>query len=407
MTRTTLSALSLASALTLSLAAYAAPADFSITLTGQAMLRADLRAVSPATVAAMAPLITGDVRFTDFEATVGAPGDAKAAGRNVSPPAALDALHAMGFNLVALATNHAFDNGAAGILHTLAQADKLGLAHAGTGATLDRAAAAGLLRTSKGTVALVAMASGLMAEGAMAGNGTPGVNELRIEAGGKVNQAANRDDFPPGIVNAPNAGDSARILGAIAAARKTADFVIVYHHNHVFGHLPFRTLFAEELPERLAPPDWVRAWAHAEVDAGADMVVMHGAPLLHGVEIYKGKPVFYDLGNFIFNYPTTEAQAYLDEPIVWESVVAHANFQGRTLTSLSFQPIAMNKIGEGQPDLKDGLANTLYLQTRGLPKPVTGKQAGFILERLAEASKPFGTTITVNGDTAVWKIAAP
>ncbi len=32
---------------------------------------------------------------------------------------------------------------------------------------------------------------------------------------------------------------------------------------------------------------------------------------------------------------------------------------------------------------------------------------GPALERLAEASKPFGTTITVNGDTAVWKIAAP
>ena len=47
---------------------------------------------------------------------------------------------------------------------------------------------------------------------------------------------------------------------------------------------------AEELPERLVPPSWLTAWAKAEVDAGADVVVMHGAPLLHGVEIYKGRP---------------------------------------------------------------------------------------------------------------------
>ena len=43
----------------------------------------------------------------------------------------------------------------------------------------------------------------------------------------------------------------------------------------------------EELPERLGPPEWLKKWTHAEIDAGADIVVMHGAPLLHGVEIYK------------------------------------------------------------------------------------------------------------------------
>jgi hypothetical protein len=54
-------------------AARAAEPTLSITLAGQAMLRADLRVVSPATMAAVAPLMTGDVRFTNFEATVGQP----------------------------------------------------------------------------------------------------------------------------------------------------------------------------------------------------------------------------------------------------------------------------------------------------------------------------------------------
>ena len=56
-----------------------------------------------------------------------------------------------------------------------------------------------------------------------------------------------------------------------------ADLVVVYQHNHVFG-ITFGTIMAEELPERLVPPSWLKAWAKAEVDAGADIVVMHGAP---------------------------------------------------------------------------------------------------------------------------------
>jgi Bacterial capsule synthesis protein PGA_cap len=59
--------------------------------------------------------------------------------------------------------------------------------------------------------------------------------------------------------------------------------------------------------------DWLRKWTHAEVDAGADIIVMHGAPLLHGVEIYHGRPIFYDLGNFIYNVPPVLTA--IDEPM--------------------------------------------------------------------------------------------
>ena len=57
----------------------------------------------------------------------------------------------------------------------------------------------------------------------------------------------------------------------------------MYQHNHVFGNEAFSTLFTEGMPQRLAPDPWLQRWTHAEIDAGADIVVMHGAPLLHGV----------------------------------------------------------------------------------------------------------------------------
>jgi hypothetical protein len=46
---------------------------------------------------------------------------------------------------------------------------------------------------------------------------------------------------------------------------------VVYQHNHVYDK-PFMTMFAEELPERLAPPIDQR-WAHAEIDAGANIIM--------------------------------------------------------------------------------------------------------------------------------------
>jgi hypothetical protein len=252
----------------------------------------------------------------------------------------------------------------------------------------------------------VAIASGLIAPGGNATADRPGVNELRIEAGGKPNEAT--DDLPGAGPNAPNAEDAQRILQSIRDARQHADYVIVYEHNHVFSNHSFTTVFTEGLPERLAPNDWLKKWVHAEIDAGADIVVMHGAPLLHGVEIYKGRPIFYDLGNFIYNLPP--AITYIDEPINWESAVATVQFSnssaGKNLQSITFRPVALNNIGEGQPDVHSQYTNNQFLQTRGLPMPVTGDRARYILQRLADASKPFGTFFEMKGDTAEIKLKA-
>jgi hypothetical protein len=85
-------------------------------------------------------------------------------------------------------------------------------------------------------------------------------------------------------------------------------------------------------------------------------------------------------------------------------VVAYVEFQGKTLQSITFRPIVQNKIGEGQPDVHDEHTNNLFLQTRGLPSPATGEQARYILERLANLSRPFGTEVDVKGDTAEIKL---
>ena len=374
--------------------------SFSITLAGQSMIRSDFRVHAPDELAKVAPLLKGDVVFTNFESTVIEPGQSVRDGRFLTPPEALDALKALGFNLVALADNHAYDLKVSGIQNTLREVKSRNLAHAGIGDTLDEAAAPGYLQTPNGTVALVAMASGLIDEGGHAQADHPGVNELRIEAGGKPNESTT--ELPAGSQNEPNAEDKQRILQSIREARQHADLVVVYEHNHVFLNRPFAAILNEELPERLQPADWLRKWTHEEIDAGADIIAMHGVPLVHGVEIYRGRPIFFDLGNFIFNAPPSDIQ--LDEPINWESVVAHVEFRGKNLESVTFQPIVMNKVGQGQPDMQDEHDNNLFLQTRGLPTPATGDRARYILRRLADSSRAFGTEVDLTGDSAEIKL---
>ena len=60
----------------------------------------------------------------------------------------------------------------------------------------------------------------------------------------------------------------------------------------------------------------------------------------------------------------------------------------------------MNYIGEGQPEMHDQYVSNQYIQTRGLPAPATGARAGYILERIADLSKPFGTKLEIKGETA-------
>jgi len=126
--------------------------------------------------------------------------------------------------------------------------------------------------------------------------------------------------------------------------------------------------------------------------------VMQGAPLLHGIEIYKGRPIFYDLGNFIFNAPPT--MWTLQEPLVFETVVPTVEFQGKRLQSIRLRPVVLNFLGKGQPNTTDPYANNEYLDTRGLPAPAKGEQATYILQHVAEMSRAFGTTVEVDGESA-------
>ena len=108
-------------------------------------------------------------------------------------------------------------------------------------------------------------------------------------------------------------------------ARRHADLVIVYQHNHVFSNHSFSTIFTEGMANGWRPT------VAAKVDAPADRCgsghrrdARRAAAARRGD--YRGRPIFYDLGNLIYNAPPT--LTYIDEPMAWESMVAYVEFEG-------------------------------------------------------------------------------
>lgn len=348
------------------LAGAAAAEPLRLGLTGQALIQHDLRETAPAKWAALGAALRGaDVVFTDLETVIDV-GRGRATRDTVffhaAKPAVLDCLKEAGFNLLALGNNHSWDLGPEGVLATIKEVTARGFVHAGTGPDLATASAPAVLATPRGRVALVAFASGKIAEGGAATAERAGVNEVRLGADGEI-----------------DAADAARVFASIRTAARLADLVIVYQHDHYWE------------PDNRLTPAWKQRFARACIDAGGGVFVSHGAPLLHGIELYRGRPIFYDLGGLVFH--TITAPGYY-RPEVWESVLADAEFTQGRLTALRLRPVVLNEHGVGEPPQPH------FYATRGVPSLAAGAAARAILERVARLSAPYGTKITLQDDAS-------
>jgi len=268
----------------------------------------------------------------------------------------------MGFNLLALANNHAWDLGTEGVLTTREAVSQAGFGYAGTGTDWLAASAAGH-NSSYPDVSLVAVAIGKIREGAAASTNRAGVNEIRMPQPGEL-----------------HAGDVARNIAAIQKAHEAGQRVIVCLHNHEWGE--YMALL----------PDWARQFAHSCIDAGADAFFSHGAPLLKGIEIYRGKPLLHGLGSLVFQ--TRKAIGFCAAE-VWESAIVHLNFSETGLTEMEVVPVILNDQGD-DPER--------HLLTRGRPRIARGTDATRILGRLQSLSEPLGVQLERREDKGWLKL---
>jgi poly-gamma-glutamate capsule biosynthesis protein CapA/YwtB (metallophosphatase superfamily) len=339
----------------------AAAGDFRIVLLGQSLIQHDLRAHDWEGIKIFARMFAGaDACFTDLETTIiGNHGGAVTrdpALLHRADPSVIDCLTEMHVDLFATANNHAFDVGTGGITDTMSALADRHVAYAGTGMDLAAAGAPCYRRSPHGNVALVAMATGKIREGGAATPTRPGVNEIRQDS--------------PGLLNEE---DVTRFLRSIRQAAQHSAMVIAYNHNHYWEETITDT------------PDWQKKLARRCIDAGAHIFVSHGAPLLQGIEVYQGRPIFYDLGNFIYQSPDA-VNPY--GPETWRSVIAECRFDAKGLQRATLTPITLNP---------EGLGGAKDFETKGRPDIATGPQAQSILEHLGDMCAPLGTQLRIEG----------
>jgi capsule synthesis protein PGA_cap len=211
----------------------------------------------------------------------------------VADPKFVPHLAEAGIDVVSLANNHSVDGGFQALLETRDRVLAAGMAAAGAGADNADARKPAFLDTDAGRVAVLAYAS-VFPHGYEARPGWPGLAPMRAAT---HYEPWETNEWNPGLLpkvtTVPHEGDQRALLADIASAREQADLVIASFHWGDFTRPVVLT-------------DHERRTARLAVDAGADVVLGHHHHLLRGVEHYRGKPIFYGLGHFVFDLPDFE-----------------------------------------------------------------------------------------------------
>jgi len=270
---------------------------------------------------AMRELIKGaDVAIANFENP--APDAFRFHGRGTvfsANPAYLKGLRNAGVDWVSLANNHIGDAGRAGMLQTIRNVAEYGIAHAGLGRNRKAAHKAALLDVGATTVGLLGYDA--IAAGYAAGRDTPG--------SARLTKTALKTD----IRNARKAG---------------ADVVIVMPHWGIeYRSTPFPR--QQEL-------------ARYAIDAGADMVIGNHAHWAGAMEVWDGKPIWYALGNFVFDQTWSIP--------TMEGITVELTFNGNDLVQARLRPHLI--LDRAQPNFLDPLGegravlSQIFRASRGL-----------------------------------------
>ena len=345
-------------------------------------------------------------------------------------------LKGMGISLVSKANNHATDWGTEGLAATLGWLAAAGVTQAGAGEGLDAARAPAYVETVKGKVALVdtastfppmAVAGPSVTRDGITSRQRVGISALHVREIGRVSPAqletlrkitgalnigGNADEVrlgdqvfsdKPGPRWEMDNRDEAAILDSIKTARAKARFVVFSIHAHQTagdadpGGVPYEPMvlhWANEAAsgEEPKPADFEPKLFHAAIDAGADVVVRTGPHVLGGIEIYKGKPIFYSLGSLFFDFrgkrtyttPTGQVMNFPDG--YFQTVIPVTRYAKGKVAEIRLYPFT---IQVGKPPIS------------GVPHTISPEEGRRILENVKSMSAAFGTRVAIENGVGV------
>jgi len=227
-----------------------------------------------------------------------------------------------------------------------------------------------------------------------------------------------------------NPADLKDVLTQIRTGKQASDFMASNFHWHQnrydFQHYSYDHF----------PADFEIKFAHAAIDQGDDFFLAQGVHTIKGVEIYKGKPIFYGVSNFVFQSAIMpqgkgrvpdggragrgpdgaadipggpggrratasespdaivgehETQGFWQLTPNLEAVVAWSHFENGKLTEVRIYPVDLGQTPRVGSQL-------------GIPKKPSAAVARKILDEVIEYSKPFGTKIVVEDGVGVIRI---
>ncbi len=171
----------------------------------------------------------------------------------------LSVISELGVEVANQGNNHSLDYGPEALLDSISSIEAAGIAAVGAGADATAAHAPAVFERKGWTIAVVGFGGVIPSSNWLATDSSPGM--------------ADGDTIPT-------------MVAAVEAADAVADLVVVTIHWGV------------ELQS--GPPQDDVARAHAMIDAGADVIFGHHPHRLNALETYKGKPIAWSLGNFVW-----------------------------------------------------------------------------------------------------------
>ena len=276
-----------------------------------------------------------------------------------------EALKLGGIQAVGIANN--VNYGERTIAASIARLDELGIAHTGAGANLEAARAPVILKRNGLRIGFLQRTAVYWSVNHEAGKFTPGVAAIRCHTGyhlpvHKISNKfppLNRPGVPPAVLTWVDAQYLKRFKEDVAALRAKTDFIVASLHwgleKDVLQYMP-------EL-------------AHTAIDAGADVVLGHGPHYVLPIEVYKGKPIFYGMGNL--HFPGSKHAKRV-------GTIARLTLKGKTINSASVQFVRQNA-------RKETVLSSI-------------KKEKVALEDIQDRSVPLGTKLTPKGDQLLIKL---
>ncbi len=314
-------------------------------------------------------LRSADIAFGNLEAPVserGAPIDKWINMR--MPPALLEDLRQLGFDILTLANNHAWDFGEVAFFDTTRHLGQHGLLCVGAGDDLDAAWQAEVATLGDIKVAFLG-ATSTLGPGSAAAKNRPGVAPIRVSEAYHLDPLASLEQpgSAPYVHTRAWREDLEQAVAAVGKAKSQSDFVLVALH---WGVPPFwRPRFHDGLA------DYQVEVGHRLVEAGADLIIGHHPHSLQEVELYRGKPIFYSLGNFVFHHNKGPVS---DTPVSRHAPYAVAVDRRNREWSETVIVIA-DMAAEGQASYR---LQPALLDAAGNPQLLAGDEARALIERL-------------------------